>query len=87
MMHLRLSHEAREDLNEIWDCSETHWGAEQVDRHIALLRRLFRAELNEFVYSVLTHKLNTGAAYNLSRKTGKSLNEKRADKISSSCVA
>jgi len=50
MMHLRLSHEAREDLNEIWDCSETHWGAEQVDRHIALLRRLFRAELNEFVY-------------------------------------
>lgn len=41
MTSYRLTRLAHADLNEIWEYSETHWGAEQADRYIADLFACF----------------------------------------------
>lgn len=38
MMHLRLSHEAREDLRGIWIYSAQTWGPQQANRYLDAIR-------------------------------------------------
>ena len=38
MMHLRLSHEARQDLRGIWEYSAEKWGPQQANRYLDAIR-------------------------------------------------